>query len=125
VPACPSGQRCLNGRCVDQESDMGVPGPDMAGPPRDMGGGGNDGGGGGSCAATTMCPSAPGLGSVNADSGGTLSAMGHTSQWLAVETVENNSAITGQRMRLRVTLTSPASANFDLYVHRNNGGTTH
>jgi hypothetical protein len=122
-PACPEGQKCLNGRCVDKDSDMGVALPDMSGPRNDMSPGD---GGGGSCAATTMCMGTAAFANVNADDGvgGAVMTMGTTSQWLTVQAIEHNNGLVGQHMRLKVTLIPPASPNFDLYVYRNNGGTT-
>jgi hypothetical protein len=122
VPACPGSQVCVNGRCVNGAGDGSVP-VDLGGGPRDFGGG-TDGGGGGSCDGTTTCMTAMSLGSINADTGGMLSATGETSQWLSVQAVENNNGLTGQRMRIKVTLTSPSTTNFDLYVYRNGGGPT-
>jgi hypothetical protein len=119
-PACPETQMCVNGRCVSAHFDGGVPDLSM---PRDMGGGGSDGGTVVGCTGTTMCTTAMTLSNVNADTGGTQTAMGDTNQWLSVQTIENNSGLSGQRMRLRVTLTSPAGINFDLFVYRNSGGT--
>jgi hypothetical protein len=123
VPACPGGQTCVNGRCVNGAADGSVVGDMSSGPPNDFGGG-TDGGGGGSCDGNTTCMTATSLGNLNADTGGMLSAMGETSQWLQVSAVENNNGITGQRMRVKVTLTSPSTTNFDLYVYRNGGGPT-
>jgi hypothetical protein len=123
VPACPDGQTCVGGRCVNGSADGSVV-MDLAGPPHDFGGGGTDGGGGGSCDGTTTCMTAMSLGTINADTGGTATAMGETSQWLSVQAVENNNGLSGQRMRIKVTLTSPSTTNFDLYVYRNGGGPT-
>jgi hypothetical protein len=123
VPACPDSQVCVNGRCVNGAADGSV-GGDLA-MPRDLGGGSDGGGsdgGGGSCDGVTTCMTATSLGNVNADTGGSQTAMGATSQWLSVQAIENNNGLTGQRMRLRVTLTSPPATNFDLYVYRNGGG---
>jgi hypothetical protein len=121
VPACPSGQMCVNGRCVSPGFEGGTP-SDLA-MPRDMGGNPGDGGMGGSCAGTTTCAAATALANINADTGGMQTAMGDKSQWLSVQTIENNSSLTGQRMRLRVTLASPAGINFDLFVYRGSGTT--
>jgi hypothetical protein len=124
VPACPDGQQCVGGRCVNNDFDAGLAGRDLAMP--------SDGGGmppdmttgGGSCMSAVMCMGAVAMGNINADSGGTQTANGDKSQWLKVQTIENNNApFSGQRMRLRATLTSPATTNFDLYVYLNVGGT--
>jgi hypothetical protein len=124
VPACPDSQVCVNGRCVNGAPDGGAVKTDLAAPPpQDLGGGTDGSSGGMTCDGPTTCLTATSLGNVNADTGGMLSGMGQTAEWLSVQAIENNNGLTGQRMRLKVTLTSPASTNFDLFVYRNGGGT--
>jgi hypothetical protein len=90
--------------------------------PLNEGGGGNDGGGGISCAATNTCPTAQSLGTVSGDTGSaTANGSGATSQWLSVRVTEDDNSVIGKALKVKVTLTSPSSANFDLYLYVNKG----
>ncbi len=121
VPACPDGQECVGERCVNGAVDGGVAARDLA--VATDGAVMSDMTTGGSCTSGAMCMGATALGNINADTGGTQTTMGEQSAWLTVQAIENNNGLTGQRMRIQATLTSPAATNFDLYVYLSIGST--
>jgi hypothetical protein len=63
---------------------------------------------------------APDGGVTTADCKGTSSCpvpivSGTTSGWYSIRVTENDSGVSGRKLKLKVTLTSPVSSNFDLY----------
>ncbi len=94
----------------------------------DTGGGGDDastgtdtGGGGSLCAASdpSACPGATSIGKVSGDTGGdTVTSTGTDSGWVTVKVSEDDSSLFSSKdLRVQLTLTSPSSENFDLYVY--------
>jgi hypothetical protein len=78
-----------------------------------------DGGSGiGACKGTSSCPVPIVSGAVSGDTGAdALSISGATSGWYSIRVTENDSSFTGRKLKLKVTLTSPASSNYDLYLY--------
>lgn len=85
-----------------------------------MGGSGGGGaGGGGACfGSPNACPSAEALPEVSGDEGGSASASGSTSKWLKVHVTETDSSIFASDLGYKVSLSSPAGMDYDLYVRQ-------
>ncbi len=74
------------------------------------------------CMGTTTCNGVSSIGNISGDTGAqTLSAQGYQSTWIHVRTTEDYDGIDAVSMTFRATLTSPASANFDLFLYVNTG----
>jgi hypothetical protein len=86
----------------------------------------DDGGPVGNCPNLDTCQNASGLGQVSGDEGSQmLAASGSEPTWIEFQVTETDDALAGAAMSFTVTLTSPAAANFDLYVYRGpDGGST-
>jgi hypothetical protein len=71
------------------------------------------------CASPNACAGATAMGSVSGDTGAeTARQTGSTSKWLKLRVREDDSAVTsGKKLKLTLTLTSPAGSNFDLRVY--------
>ncbi len=87
-------------------------------------GGGTDSGGidgGGTtipCNSPNACASASAIGTLSGDtSSPDVTSSGTTSKWLTLIATENDSSPLATPMKLSVTLTSPGTENFDLYVY--------
>jgi hypothetical protein len=81
-------------------------------------GNGNGNGSGGTCTASNTCMAAADLGTVSGDTGADQqSAQGTGSKWFTVRVTENDSSIFAVPLWMKATLTSPPSANYDLYVY--------
>jgi hypothetical protein len=109
---------------LPKEEDAGTPDPGDAGTTADAGNtGGNNGGNNGgntttSCAAPNTCMGATDLGMVSGDTGADVkSATGTGSKWFTVRVTEDDSGLTGVKLWMKATLSSPAAANYDLYVY--------
>jgi len=90
---------------------------------------GDSGGDGSSaaCAATNACTSARDIGQVSGDTSptnNTVTVTGTTSEWLTINVTEDDNSVSGSPVKLKVTLASPASANFDLYLYVDSSGST-
>jgi hypothetical protein len=74
------------------------------------------------CASAATCQAAMPLGTVSGDTGNMkLSAMGHQAAWFRVRVTEDDSEPFGLTLRVAAKLTSPASANYDVFVFLNEG----
>lgn len=74
------------------------------------------------CDPPSPCSGATSIGTVSGDTtSADVTTSGSTSKWLRIDVTENDSGITGVPMKLAVALTSPAGANFDLYVYLGSG----
>jgi hypothetical protein len=74
------------------------------------------------CTSSDTCAGATSLGSVSGDTGSQkLTASGTRAAWFRVRVTENDTGIGGVPEQLRVTLTSPASADFGVFVYVNTG----
>ena len=74
------------------------------------------------CTSAATCGAAVDLGSVSGDTGAnTKTATGYQAAWYKVRVTENDSGIFGVPLKVAVTLNSPASANYDLFVYLNTG----
>jgi hypothetical protein len=70
------------------------------------------------CKGTSSCPVPLVSGNVSGDKGAdSLTLSGTTSAWHVVRVTENDSGFSGRKLKVKVTLTSPASSNFDLYLY--------
>jgi hypothetical protein len=70
------------------------------------------------CTSNETCGGATSLGSVSGDTGSQqLSAMGTRAAWFRVRVTEDDNDIGGTPENLRVTLTSPASADFAVFIY--------
>lgn len=79
----------------------------------------DDGGPVGNCPNLDTCPTASGIGQVSGDEGSQmLTTSGSEPTWIEFQLTETDDALVGAGMSFTVTLTSPAAANFDLYVYR-------
>lgn len=79
----------------------------------------DDGGPVGNCPNVDTCQNASSLGQVSGDEGSQmLATSGSEPTWIEFQVTETDDALVGAGMSFTVTLTSPAAANFDLYVHR-------
>jgi len=78
-----------------------------------------DGGSPTACMAPNTCIGATILTDVRGDTNAdTATHTGSTSKWLKIRVSENNSnPIDGEKLKLKVTLTSPAGTNFDLRLY--------
>jgi hypothetical protein len=112
----------------DAGQDVTAPPDDDAGPrydaalvesgPKGDGGDGGDADGAAGCAPTNTCQTAEDLGSISGDTGSqTVTSTGFASKWETIKVTEDNHALLGQKLKISVTLTSPAGANFDLFLH--------
>lgn len=83
-----------------------------------MGAGGSGGVGGNPCsfASPNACATAEQLSAVSGDEGGTATASGTGSKWLKVHVEETDSSIFSSDLSYKVTLTSPAGMDYDLFV---------
>ena len=62
---------------------------------------------------------------ISGDTGSPTSrTTGTTSQWLKIRVSENDSGVFGAKLKVRLTLTSPSSANFDMRVYVPNDGSS-
>jgi hypothetical protein len=68
---------------------------------------------------TSTCDTARDIGSVKADDGGQITAQGTCAEWLQLTAVESDGGFFGTPMRLKVTLTNPQGADFDLVAFMN------
>jgi len=86
----------------------------------------DDGGPMGDCPNLDTCQGASGIGLVSGDeSSRTIGASGSESTWIEFQVTENDDALVGAAMSFTATLSSPAGADFDLYVYRGmEGGNT-
>lgn len=76
------------------------------------------------CPTTNTCGAATDLGKVSGDTGSDSKLVdGNTSQWFTVRVTENDTSLSGRKLRLTATLQSPAGANFDVYVYVPGGDT--
>jgi hypothetical protein len=75
-----------------------------------------------SCTSAATCAAATDLGGVSGDTSNQIvTGTGYQSAWYKVRVTENDSGVFGVAMSFTATLTSPASANYDLYVYVNTG----
>lgn len=82
------------------------------------GDGGGDGGTTAGCGAPNTCLAATSLGNLSGDTGaGTLTRQGSSSEWFTVRITEDDSGTFGSPLKARLTLSSPAGTNYDLYVY--------
>ena len=93
------------------------------------GDGESDGAGSVACATTNTCAAARDIGTVSGDTspgtgGNSSPAHGTTSEWLTVRVTEDDNSLGGHALGLKVTLASPPSANFDLFLYVDTGGST-
>lgn len=85
----------------------------------DEGGSTGDDGSGMACDNELTCAAADPIGGVAGDeSTPQIVVTGDTPTWVTFQVSENNSDFTGETLSFRVTLASPATADFDLYVFR-------
>lgn len=78
-----------------------------------------DSGPAGNCTNMTTCQAAGSIGTVSGDqSSPNLAASGSEPTWLEFQVTEDDDSLVGAGMSFTATLTSPAGANFDLYVYR-------
>lgn len=108
VDSCPSGQACLAGYCCEPAATAPLDAqPAGASPPVD-------------CASADTCLAAPLLGTVSGDTDHqVLTATGSRAAWYRVRATENDSTLTGRKMRIVARLASPASAAFDVRIYLN------
>jgi hypothetical protein len=80
----------------------------------------------GDCPNLATCAGATGIGLVSGDEGSqTIGTSGSEPTWIRFQVTETDDSLVGAAMSFTVTLTSPAGANFDLYVYRSmEGGST-
>lgn len=80
----------------------------------------------GDCPNLATCQGASGIGLVSGDEGSqSIQTSGSEPTWIELQVVETDDSLVGSAMSFTVTLTSPAGANFDLYVYRGvEGGNT-
>lgn len=111
---------------------------DSAPPPQDAGtdavvrdSGTGDGGTGGdagtptACVSPNTCLGGTTMTGVSGDTGSPTSRItGTTSQWLKIRVSEDDSGVLGAKLKLRLTLTSPSAANFDMRVYVPNDGSS-
>jgi len=68
--------------------------------------------------STTTCQAPRELGSLAGDNGApVLSAQGDCNDWIRVRALETQSGAVGTQMKAKLVLTSPAGANFDMFVY--------
>jgi hypothetical protein len=74
------------------------------------------------CTSAATCATATNLGSVSGDTGADMqTASGYQAAWYKVRVTEDDSGPLGMKLRVSVTLTSPASASYDLIVYLDTG----
>ncbi len=74
------------------------------------------------CASAATCATALDLGAVSGDTGADMQlASGYQAAWYKVRVTENDSSAFGTKLQVTVTLTSPASASYDLFVYLDTG----
>lgn len=79
---------------------------------------GSDAGTPTACVSPNACLGATTMTDVSGDTGaGTSRITGTTSQWLKIRVSEDDSGVVGKKLKLKLTLTSPSSANFDMRVY--------
>ncbi len=72
------------------------------------------------CTSAATCSTAVDLGSISGDTGAdTKTTTGYQAAWYKVRVTENDSSVFGTKLKVTVTLNSPASANYDLFVYLN------
>jgi hypothetical protein len=72
------------------------------------------------CSSGATCPGAMSIGQVSGDTGNAmLSTSGAQSAWYTVRVTEDDSSIFGLSLRVAAHLTSPASADFGVFVYLN------
>lgn len=100
------------------DANTGDTGPLLDGGTGD-GGTGDGGTNPGACAAPNTCIGGIIMTGVNGDTGADTSTQtGNTSRWLKIRVAENNSSpLDGEKLKLKVTLTSPPGTNFDLRLY--------
>ncbi len=75
-----------------------------------------------SCTSSATCQGAMDVGTVSGDTGGgMLSGNGYQSGWFRARITEDDSSVVGSKLKVTINLTSPASANYDLYAYVNTG----
>lgn len=84
-----------------------------------------DGPSGSVCSTAMTCAGAQMLGNVSGDTGNVkLTASGYQSAWYRVRVTEDDSSPFGLSLRVGAKLTSPAGAQFDVFVYLNTGSDT-
>ncbi|CAN5376263.1 hypothetical protein BH11MYX1_BH11MYX1_02480 [soil metagenome] len=74
------------------------------------------------CPSALTCATAIDLGNVRGDTGADLkTASGYQAAWYKVRVTEDDSGPLGTKLQVSVTLASPASANYDLFVYLDTG----
>ncbi|MBK6462334.1 MAG: hypothetical protein IPF92_15150 [Myxococcales bacterium] len=77
------------------------------------------------CASPNTCLGGTTMTAISGDTGSPTSrTTGTTSQWLKIRVSENDSGVFGAKLKVRLTLTSPSSANFDMRVYVANDGSS-
>lgn len=81
-------------------------------------GGTTDGGTSVSCASPNACLGAIMMTDVSGDKGADVSsATGSTSRWMKIRVSEDDSGVFAERMKIKVTLSSPPGTNFDMRIY--------
>jgi len=108
------------------QGDTTTTGPIDEGTTGDDEGSSSEGGSMGNCSNALTCPMASSIGSIAGDQGADLvNTSGSEPTWVTFQVAELDEDIVGVAMSFTVTLTSPAGADFDLYVYRGvEGGVT-
>jgi hypothetical protein len=65
------------------------------------------------------CETSRDLGSVNGDGDGKVTAEGRCSEWVRVRVVESDDSFSGEKLKVKVTLTPPTGADFELLAFVN------
>ena len=74
------------------------------------------------CTSAATCATAIALPNVSGDTGADMQiASGYQAAWYKVRVTENDSSAFGTKLQVTVTLTSPASARYDLFVYLDTG----
>ncbi len=73
------------------------------------------------CTTSATCGTATMLPSIDGDDGGAASATGYQAAWYSIRLSETDSGPFADPMSIQTTLTSPASAMFDLFVYVDTG----
>jgi hypothetical protein len=90
-----------------------APGRQIDAPPQDL------------CTSTATCIAATDLGSVSGDTGSQVVMMsGFQAAWFKVRVTEDDNGIPGIKLSVTAQLTSPASANYDVFTYVNTGTDT-
>lgn len=114
----PGGTSSAGGSTTGKGGSMAQGG--SAGP----GGGSSTGGTGATMCSMPIdsCPAAQGLGSVSGDSGGaSVNGGASASAWFSVRVTEDDNGVLGTKLKVKIVLTSPATANYDLFAYVDNG----